>query len=119
RSRYLRRVVAQHRLAEGLIFSEEKIHGRAVGGFAGFTTGAKIRNVITALLEILVARGALLSVPALLIHQNNRRQDRKLFHGKGHMRQVGDRAVAVLEIKSVEKLLGLLLADLLQRFLHR
>src|SRR6266853_5352934 len=34
------------------------------------------------------------------------------------MREIGDRTMAVLKVKGVEKLFGLLLADLLERLLH-
>ena len=75
---------------------------------------AEIRSEIAALLEILIAGGALLPVPALLVgDQDDRREDGKLFNGEGDVRKIGDRAVAVLEVESVEKLLRLLLADLL------
>ena len=60
-----------------------------------------------------------MAVPALLIHQDDGGDHRQFFHGKGDMRQVGDGAVPVLEIKRVEKFFRLLLADLAQRLFHR
>src|SRR3954465_10207387 len=107
----------QHLLREGLILGKKKIDGGAIVA-AGSGICSKVGNKVAALLEILVARGALLSVPALLIDENNRRQNRQLLNGKRQMRQIGNRAVSVLEIKCVEKLLSLLLADLLERLLH-
>jgi len=69
--------------------------------------------------KVLVARRALLAVPALLVHQHNGRQQAQPLHGKGHVRQVGNRAMPVLKIKGVQKLLGALRADLCQRLAHR
>ena len=80
--------------------------------------GSEVRKVIAALFEILVARGALLAVPALLVNHHNGGQDGQLFNGKSDVGQIGNGTVAILEIKRVEKLLGFLLADLLERLLH-
>ena len=74
------------------------------------------RRVVPRLAKVLVARGALLPVPAGLIHQGNRSQEAQTFHGKGDVRQVRNGPVTVLEIKGVQELLGALGADFFQRF---
>jgi hypothetical protein len=60
----------------------------------------------------------LLPIPALLIGHRDGGQNREFFDGQCDMRQIGDGAVSVLEIKCVEKFLGFLRADLFQRLLH-
>src|SRR5215472_13646351 len=68
--------------------------------------------------ERLVAGAALLTIPDWLVHDRHRSQNRDVLQTKDEVRQVGDRAVPVLEIKGVEKLLGALLAQLLDRLQH-
>ena len=68
--------------------------------------------------EVLVAGGALLSVPALLVDQNDGRQQAEALDGEGDVRQVGDGTVAVLEVEGVEELLGALGADLGEGLAH-
>src|SRR6185312_7352277 len=79
----------------------------------------ELGNVEAALLEVLIACRTLLPIPALLVNEGNSRENREPLDGERNVREVGDRTMAVLEIESIEELLGLLLADLLQRFLHR
>src|SRR5260370_28625240 len=70
------------------------------------------------LAEWLVTRAALLAVPYWLVNHGHRGQDRDLFQPEDEVRQVGDRAMAVLEVEGVEKLLSLLGAQLLDRLEH-
>ena len=78
----------------------------------------KIGNEIAAFLEVLIAGGTLLPVPAGLVDHHGGRQDRKPFNGESQVREVRNAAVAVLEIESVEELLGLLLVQFGERFAH-
>ncbi len=79
---------------------------------------AEIGLIAAGFLEVLVARGALLAVPALLVDEDNGGQQREPFDGEGNVGEVGDGAVAVLEVEGVEELLGALGADLGQRLPH-
>src|ERR1700682_5557964 len=56
---------------------------------------------------------------ALLVGDCNGRKNGQTFDGQRNMRQVGNGAMAVLKVESVEKLLRLLLADFPQRLFHR
>jgi hypothetical protein len=58
--------------------------------------------------EVLVAGGALLAVPALFVDEDDGGEQAEALDGEGDVGQVGDGAVAVLEIKGVEELLGAL-----------
>src|SRR5260370_14526504 len=78
----------------------------------------KVRNVVTALLEILVTSRALLAIPALLVDEDDGRKNGKLLNRQRDMRKIGNGAVPVLEVEGVKKLLRLLLADLAKRLLH-
>ena len=100
-----------------MVVGKEALDGGLVGGprLVGF---AKLRQVPAALAEVLVARGALLAIPALLVHQDDCREQAEPLNREGHMGQVGDRAMAVLEVEGVQELLGALAGDLAQRFLH-
>ena len=79
---------------------------------------AEIREKPAGFEKILVAGGALLPVPALLVHQDDGRQQAEPLNGHGNVGQIGDGAVAVLKIKGVQELLGALRADLRQRLAH-
>src|SRR6185437_5192590 len=68
--------------------------------------------------EVLVARGALLAIPSLFVDEYNRSEQRKPLDGEGQVRQIGNRAMAVLEIECIEELLGALAADFLKRVAH-
>ena len=81
--------------------------------------GAECRQIPATLFEILIAGGAFLAVPALLIHQHDGRQQRQTFHGKGDVRQVRNRTVTILEIECVQELFGTLGIQFAQRLLHR
>src|SRR5262249_26081096 len=76
------------------------------------------RSVEAALLEILITGGALLPIPALLIGDRDCRQDGETLDGKCNVREISDGAMSILKVESIEKLLGILFADLLQRLLH-
>ena len=68
--------------------------------------------------SILVAGGALLAVPARLVDQHDGGQQAEPLDGEGDVGQVGDGAMAVLEIKGIEELLGALGADFGQGLAH-
>ena len=93
---------------ERFVFAKRNSNRFAIK-IARLLVGPEIRGEVAALLEILIAGRAFLAVPALLVCDLDRRENRKPFDGEGDVGQVGDRAVAVLEIKSVEKLFCLLL----------
>jgi hypothetical protein len=80
--------------------------------------GTKFRQIPATFLEILIAGGAFLPVPALLIDQDDGGQKRQTLHGKGNVRQVRDRAVSILEIECVQELFGALGIQFAQRLLH-
>src|SRR5215475_11186669 len=77
--RYLCGVEAQHLLRERLILREKKIHSRAVLATA-HVVRAEIGNIVATLFEVLVARGALLAIPALLVDEYDRGQNRELLY---------------------------------------
>src|SRR5271155_2553243 len=79
----------------------------------------KIGHVPAAFAEILIAGGAFLAVPALLIDEYNRGKQREALDGESQVREVSDGTMSVLEIECVEKLFGALAADLFQRLPHR
>ena len=68
--------------------------------------------------EVLVAGGALLAVPALFVYQGDRGEQDEALDGEGDVGEVGDGAMAVLEVEGVEELLGALGADFGERLLH-
>ena len=115
-----------HRLRPGDASLERLEHPRAEplvrrklrldrGGVA-VQFGAKIpRGVPTGVAEVLVARRALLPIPALLVDKLDRGQQRQPLDGHGDVGEVGNRAMAVLEVERVQKLLGALRTDLPQR----
>src|SRR5262249_48037627 len=80
---------------------------------------AEIWREIPTLVEVLIASRAFLTIPALFIGDRDGRQNRKPLNGESDVCEVGDRAMSVLEVKSIEEFFRFLLADLLQRFLHR
>jgi hypothetical protein len=45
-----------------------------------------------------------LAVPALFVYQRDRGEQREALDGEGDVGQVGDGAVAVLEVEGVQKL---------------
>ena len=100
------------------ILGKQKIQSLAVE-LAPLVIRAEVGCVIPALLEILIPRRPLLPVPSLLVCKFNRRQNRQPLDRQRNVRQVRNRAVPILKIESVEKLLRLLRADLPQRLLHR
>ncbi len=79
---------------------------------------AELGQIVVGMGEILVARGAFLPIPALLVHHGDGGQDREPLDGHGDVRQIRDRTVAILEVIGVEEFLGPLFADLAQRLLH-
>ena len=78
----------------------------------------EIGYVVSALFKILIAGGALLAVPALLIGDRNGREYGELLYCDRDVGQIRNRAVAVLEVEGVEELFGLLRGDFLERLLH-
>src|SRR5271165_685758 len=108
----------EHLLGEVAILGKKKIN-RPTIEIACRSAAGKIGNEISTLLKVLIAGGALLAVPARLVDNYRCGQDRQLFDGKSEVCEVGDAAVAVLEVKRVEKLLGLLLVEVGQRFAQR
>ncbi len=79
----------------------------------------KIGQIPAALVKVLIAGGTFLAIPALLVDQDDGCQQRQPLDGEGHVRQVGNGAMAILKVKSVEEMLGALAGDFPQRFLHR
>ena len=77
------------------------------------------RRVVAALPEVLVARRALLAIPALLVGNDDGGEDGESLDGERDVGKVGDGAVPVLEVEGVEKLFRLLGRDFLQRLFHR
>ena len=69
-------------------------------------------------MEVLVASGTFLPVPALLIYQDDGGQQAEALDREGDVREVGDGTMAVLEIECIEELFGALGADFGQRFAH-
>src|SRR5713101_9630211 len=104
----------RHVRRESFVLGKKKIQRLAIE-FACLVVGTEVWDVVAALLEILIACGALLPIPALLVSQLNCCQNREPLDRQRNMRQVGNRAVAILKVKSIEKLLRLLRADLAQR----
>src|ERR1035438_2605 len=100
------------------ILGEEQVHGLAVEGTRPGIF-RKVGNKVSALLEILIASGAFLAIPARLVHRYRRSKNRQSLDGKSQVRQIRDAAMSVLKIEGVEKLLGFLLIQLGQRFAHR
>src|SRR6202030_3391370 len=100
----------RHVRRERFILGEKKIQRLAVK-LARLGIRTEVWDVVTAFLEILITRRAFLTIPALLVRQFNRCQDRKPFNRQRDMCKVSNRAMAVLKIKCIEKLLRLLRAD--------
>jgi hypothetical protein len=78
---------------------EEGVDGVAIQGARGGVL--ETRSMVSTLFEILVAGGPLLAVPALLVRDHDGGEDGKALDGESNVGEVGDRAVAVLEIKCV------------------
>src|SRR5438552_14964885 len=72
----------------------------------------------TRLAKWLIARAAFLAVPHGLVDDRHGRQDRDLLESENQVRQVGNRAVTVLKVESIEELLGFLRTQLLDCFQH-
>ena len=79
---------------------------------------SEVREIPAGLAEVLVAGGAFLTVPALLVDQHDGGEEAEALDGEGDVGQVGDGAVAVLEIEGVQELLGALGADFGERLAH-
>jgi len=69
-------------------------------------------------LEVLVAGGALLAVPAGLVDERDGSEKAEALDREGNVGEVGDGTMAVLEVEGVEKLLGSLRADFAERLAH-
>ena len=109
--------ILKHRLRQLLVVGKQLIDGLPVKP-PRRSIFPEIRRVVTALPEILVARRTLLPVPALLVRNHDRSQNRQPFNGERDMGQVGDRPVSILEVESVKEFLSLLRSNFLQRLLH-
>jgi len=105
----------KHAGTEFVVGGEEALDGL---GVVGAVVAVEVRGVPAGAAEVLVAGGALLAIPARLVHQRDGRQQAQLLHREGDVREVRDGAVAVLEVEGVEELLGLLRADLGERLAH-
>ncbi len=79
------REVLIHALRERLIDVEQSVHRIAIER-PGLLVLTELRNVVTALAEVLIAGGALLTIPALFIGNRNCRQNRKFLNSQGDMR---------------------------------
>src|SRR5580658_9146503 len=97
--------VLRHMRRERLVLGEEKIKRLTIER-ASFAVGAELRRVIAAFFEVLIAGRTLLPVPALLVGQLDSSENREPLYRQRDVRQVGNRAVTVLEVESVKKLLG-------------
>ena len=105
----------EHPGADVLVGGEEGFDGGGVGAAVG---GAEVGGEPAGLAEVLVAGGALLAVPALLVDERDGGEEGEALDGEGDVGEVGDGAVAVLEVEGVEELLGALGADLGERLAH-
>src|SRR2546421_8766194 len=92
--------VAEHAFRKRFVFREKFVDGVSVE-FPCCVIRSKLRNVITAFPEILVSRRALLTIPPLLVGDDDGGQDREFFDGKSYVCEVRNRPVPVLEVKSV------------------
>ena len=110
--------VLRHVQRKRVVLGKQEVHSLPIQ-LPPLIIRSEIRCVVPALAKVLITRRPLLPIPALLVGQFNRRQNRKPLDGQREMRQISNRAVAVLEVKSVEKLFRFLGADLAQGFLHR
>ena len=108
--------VLRHVRRECFVLRKKKIQCLAVE-LSRLVVGAEVGNVVAALLKILIARRALLTVPALFVGQFNRCKDRQSLDCQCDMCQISDRAVTVLKIKRIEKLFRFLRTDFAQRLL--
>src|SRR5258708_22136120 len=97
-------VIPKNFRSESVIFSKEKIHGGAVRQFER-AFHAEVRHVISALLEVLVARGAFLTVPPLFVHEHNGGEDSETIDRKCDVSQLGAGALSVMEAKRTAQLL--------------
>ena len=102
----------------GALVGREKAPDGVAVKVGGGGVGAEVREVPAGFLEVLIAGGAFLAVPALLVDQYDGCKQAQALDGKGDMGQVGDGAVAVLKIECVKELLGALDADFSERFAH-
>jgi hypothetical protein len=102
----------------GALVGGEEIFDGARSRAAGGGILAEIGEIPAGFEEVLIAGGALLAVPALLVDQDDGGQQAEPLDGEGDVGQVGDGAVAVLKIKGVEELLGALGADFGQGLAH-
>src|ERR1051326_3135515 len=100
-----------------LVCIEQRFSGAAEGGF-GARANDLSRQVPASLAERLITGAAFLAVPDWFVHDVHRRQDRDLFEAKDQVSEVGNRAMAVLEVERVQELLGTLGAQLLNRLEH-
>ena len=103
--------------ADALVGSKKAADGFGVK-LGGGSVSTEIGSIKAGFEEVLVTGGALLAVPARLVDKDDGGKQAKALDGEGDMGQVGDGAVAILEIECAEELLGALGADFGQRFAH-
>ena len=72
---------------------------------------SEVGEVPAGFLEVLIAGGAFLAIPALLVDQHDGGQQARRSTAKAMPGQIGDGAVAVLEIEILLPVLGALGAD--------
>ena len=105
-----------------LVGGEKVVDGLGVevgGGGGNYGVLAEIGEIPAGFEEVLVAGGALLAVPALLVDEDDGGQEAEALDGESDVGQIGDGAVAVLEVEGVEELLGALGADFSEGLAHR
>src|SRR6185437_16041351 len=107
----------QHALGDFVIGGEGCLNAPPEGLSPG-RIRAEIGHVPAAFSKILVTGGALLTIPSLLVDEYNRSEQGKPLDCEGQVGEVGNGAMAVLEIKCVEELLGALAADFPERLAH-
>ena len=103
--------------ADALVRSEKAADGFGIE-LGGGSVSTEAGSIKAGFEEILVAGGAFLAVPARLVDEDDGGQQAEALDGEGDMGQVGDGAVAILEIECIEELLGALGANFRQGFAH-
>ncbi len=103
--------IAEHRFGEVAVFAKNLVDSIDIK-LAGVGVVVKIGNVVAAFLEVLIAGRSLLSIPSRLVDGDGCCQNGQPLDGKSDVRQIRDTPVAVLKIKGVQELLGLLIVNL-------
>jgi hypothetical protein len=95
--------IFERSLGNFFVGGEQALDGFSIENLRG-DVRLKTRSVVTALAEVLVARGAFLAVPALFVGDNDGGKDGEALDGERNVGQVGNGAVPVLKVESVKKL---------------